>query len=67
VVWPCTGAVGVLLRLTSGSTAQWSFVIVATVFLGLCLLGWRVLVRMVQRARTRRLDPGDLVAHRPAE
>lgn len=67
VVWLCTVAAGVLLRLGSGSTAQWSFVIVATVFLGLCLLGWRAFFRLVQRARCRRLDRGDLVAHRPAE
>jgi hypothetical protein len=53
-VWLCTVAGGVALRLASGSTAQPAFVVVATVTLGLLLVGWRVLYRLVHRARLRR-------------
>jgi hypothetical protein len=41
-VWLVTVAVGLLLRVVSGSGgAPWSFAVVATVVLGLFLVGWR--------------------------
>lgn len=54
VVWLCTVAGGVALRLLSGATAQTSFVIVATITLGVLILGWRAVVRLVHRARAAR-------------
>ena len=54
VVWLSTVALGMGLRLLSGSTAQWSFVLVALIFLGLTVVGWRWVYRLVQRARARR-------------
>jgi hypothetical protein len=56
VVWLCTVAGGIALRLLSGSTAQPAFVVVATITLGLLLLGWRGLYRLVQRARRPPVD-----------
>lgn len=56
VVWACTVIGGIGLRLLSGTTAQVPFVIVATITLGLLLVGWRALLGLVQRARTRRTD-----------
>jgi len=54
VVWLCTVVGGITLRLLSGATAQVAFVIVASITLGLLLVGWRAAYRLVQRARTRR-------------
>jgi hypothetical protein len=42
LVWMSTVLVGLTLRVLSGSTAQWPFVIVATLTLGLLLVGWRI-------------------------
>ena len=53
VVWASTLVLGMLLRLASGSTAAWSFVLVAGIVLAVFLLGWRGIFRLVQRARTR--------------
>lgn len=53
VVWASTLVVGVALRLVSGSTAAWSFVLVAGIVLAAFLVGWRVLVGLAQQARTR--------------
>jgi hypothetical protein len=53
VVWASTLVLGMLLRVGSGDTAAWSFVIVAGLVLALFLLGWRNLLRLVQRARAR--------------
>ena len=52
VVWASTLLVGMVLRVTSGDTAAWSFVLVASIVLALFLLGWRTVVRLVHRART---------------
>ena len=57
VVWVCTVTGGVVLRLGSGDTAQPSFVVVATLALGILIVGWRALFRLVQRARARQLGP----------
>ena len=53
VVWLATVVLGVTLRLLSGDTAQPAFVLVATVTLGVLLLGWRALLRLVRRARSK--------------
>lgn len=53
-VWVSAVAVGMLLRIASGQGVQWSFVIVATVVLGVFLLGWRALVALrARRLRSR--------------
>lgn len=44
-IWVVTVAVGLVLRVASGSGgAPWSFVLVATLALGLFLVGWRCAV-----------------------
>ena len=52
VIWPVTLLVGMVARnlLFDRSTAV-SFVIVATSFLGACLVGWRTVARRVSRRR----------------
>ena len=52
-VWAGTLVLGMLLRVASGDTAAWSFVIVASIVLAVFLLGWRTVLRLVRRARTR--------------
>ena len=67
VVWACTVLGGLGLRLASGDTAQPSFVVVTTVVLGVLLVGWRVVLRLVRRARNRqqlqRVVPGPIKDH----
>lgn len=46
-VWLCTVAVGMILRVVSGQGTAVAFIIVALAFLGLFLLGWRVLARLL--------------------
>ncbi len=41
IIWPTTVAVGMVGRRLTGDGTALSFVIVATVFLGATLLGWR--------------------------
>lgn len=53
VVWASTLVIGMVLRVASGDTAAWSFVVVASIVLAAFLLGWRGLFRLVERARTR--------------
>jgi hypothetical protein len=50
-VWVCAVAAGMLLRVTSGAGTAFSFVVVATVVLGVFLLGWRALAALVRRRR----------------
>ncbi|MBP3977526.1 DUF3054 domain-containing protein [Microbacterium sp. BLY] len=50
-VWVVTVAGGMLLRVLSGDTAEVPFIIVATLVLGLFLLGWRALAVLVRRLR----------------
>lgn len=45
-VWVVTVAGGMVLRALSGQGTAFAFVIVATVFLGVTLLGWRALARL---------------------
>ncbi|MCP2340133.1 DUF3054 domain-containing protein [Actinomadura rupiterrae] len=52
-IWIAAVAGGMLLRVASGQGIAVAFVIVATLFLGLVLLGWRVLASLLtRRART---------------
>ena len=53
VVWVSTVTIGLILRVTTGDTAAWSFIVVASIVLAVFLLGWRTVVRLVHRARTR--------------
>jgi hypothetical protein len=49
-VWPITVLVGMLFRsLIFGDGTAASFVIVTTVFLGACFVGWRVAARAIAR------------------
>ena len=45
-VWLCTVAVGMVLRVVSGQGTALPFIIVALAFLGLFLLGWRLLAKL---------------------
>lgn len=53
VVWASTLVLGMLLRLITGSTAAWPFVVVASIVLAVLLLGWRGIFRLIHRARAR--------------
>ena len=48
-VWLATVAVGMILRVVSGQGTAAAFIVVALVFLGLFLLGWRVIGRFAAR------------------
>lgn len=50
-VWLCTVAVGMTLRSLTGVGTAFSFVIVATLFLGTTLLGWRGVAALTARRR----------------
>ncbi|PJI94521.1 DUF3054 domain-containing protein [Luteimicrobium subarcticum] len=50
-VWAATWALGMLLRLLTGQGIAPSFQVVAAVFLGLGLVGWRAVVHLVRRRR----------------
>ncbi len=49
VVWLVTVALGMVLRVVSGQGTAVAFIIVALAFLGLFLLGWRLLAKLVSR------------------
>lgn len=51
IVWVATVAGGMLLRIATGDTAQFAFIIVATLTLGVFLLGWRAAALLVRRRR----------------
>lgn len=53
VVWVVTVVGGMLLRVLSGDTAQVPFIIVATLTLGVFLVGWRGITALVRRNRSR--------------
>ena len=53
-VWLPTVVVGMLLRVASGAGVQTSFVVVATIVLGVFLLGWRGIAALVRRTRGAR-------------
>lgn len=52
-VWLCTVAIGMILRVISGQGTAAAFIGVALAFLGLFLLGWRLLARLPWRLATR--------------
>lgn len=52
-VWLCAVVIGMLLRQLTGRGTALPFIIVATVFLGIFLLGWRLVAELwSRRART---------------
>ena len=53
LVWASTVLVGLVLRVVSGDTAAWPFVVVASIVLAVLLVGWRAAYALVQRTRTR--------------
>lgn len=55
IVWLVTVALGMVLRVVSGQGTAVAFIVVALAFLGLFLLGWRLVWKLV--ARARRLAP----------
>ena len=68
VVWVVTVVGGILLRLVSGDTAQIAFVIVATITLGVLLVGWRAVAAFLRRRAARGVDADDVrTSAEPAE
>jgi hypothetical protein len=59
IVWPVTILVGMVVRnLVFDRGTATSFVVVATLFVGLFLVGWRAALRLVdQRELSRRAAP----------
>lgn len=53
VVWSVTWVVGLVLRAVSGGGMAVSFVIVAAISLAVLLLGWRLVVQVMERVRGR--------------
>jgi hypothetical protein len=45
-IWLCTVALGMVLRVVSGQGTAVAFIVVALAFLGLFLLGWRLLGKL---------------------
>ncbi len=65
LIWPITVLVGMVLRraVFDDGTAT-SFVVVATIFLGACLVGWRAVWRGFERRRRTRRSPTGVVVSR---
>lgn len=51
-VWLAAVAVGMLLRRLTGAGIAFSFIVVATIVLGVFLLGWRLLAVLLLRDRS---------------
>ena len=51
LVWVSTLVVGMLLRAVTGQGTATAFIVVATIFLGVFLVGWRLLARAVQHRK----------------
>jgi Protein of unknown function (DUF3054) len=51
--WLGTVALGMVLRVVSGQGTAVAFIVVALAFLGLFLLGWRLLAKLAARAPER--------------
>lgn len=49
-----TVAVGMVLRVVAGGSTHWSFVLVALIFLGLVLTGWRAAAARIRSGAIRR-------------
>lgn len=58
VVWPLTVGVGMALRVVAGQGTEATFVVVALAFVGLFLLGWRVVLLGVRALRSRPAQAG---------
>ncbi len=56
-VWLSTVAIGMSLRILAGQGTAMVFIAVALAFLGLFLLGWRVIVALVPWLRRRFSSP----------
>lgn len=62
-VWPITVLAGMIVRrLVFDRGTATSFVIVATIFLGVVLVGWRSIANAVERRATRQSPGGPLTA-----
>lgn len=57
IVWLTTVIVGMILRQVSGHGTAVAFVIVALAFNGACMLGWRLIVRVLERRRAGTAKP----------
>ncbi|MCG6566527.1 DUF3054 domain-containing protein [Tessaracoccus sp. ZS01] len=53
IVWSVTLVVGMVLRVVSGDTAAWAFVLVAALFLAVTLMGWRFVWRLSRHRSAR--------------
>jgi hypothetical protein len=49
IIWLVTVALGMVLRVVSGQGTAAAFIVVALAFLGLFLLGWRLIWRLARR------------------
>ena len=49
IIWLLTVALGMVLRVVSGQGTAAAFIVVALAFLGLFLLGWRLIWRLARR------------------
>lgn len=47
--WLCAAGLGMILRVVSGQGTATAFIVVALAFLGLFLVGWRLLARLLAR------------------
>jgi hypothetical protein len=56
-VWLGTVIGGMALRMLTGAGVRLSFVVVASIVLGLLILGWRAGLRLIQRARAQTPEP----------
>ncbi|MDF2508831.1 MAG: hypothetical protein K0Q52_2690 [Microbacterium sp.] len=63
VVWAVTVAGGMLIRVLSGDTAEVPFIIVATIVLGVLLVGWRAVTALLRRRRAAAETQEDSVPH----
>lgn len=54
VVWVVTVVGGMVLRVATGDTAQVPFIVVATIVLGVFLVGWRALAALLRRRASSR-------------
>ena len=57
VIWVSSVLLGMLLRALTGQGTAVAFIIVATVTLGLLLVGWRAIASFVARMRSRNPRP----------
>jgi len=56
IAWVVTVAGGMLLRIATGDTAETPFIIVASIVVGVFLLGWRLVAMLVRRYRGPRAE-----------